>query len=103
MKFIDDAAVDSLAKSSTILQCMVQLLDFECSKYHVQAELIDAENNTALINCDPMTPQQILEVCKKVSSQFKRKDGKFSCLPKENNEIFVVCEAGKLEDYCQVN
>lgn len=102
MKFIDDAAVENLAKSSTILQCMVQLLDFECSKYHIQAELIDAENGTALINCDPMKPEQILEVCKKVSSQFKRKDGKFSCLPKETNEIFVVCSAGKLEDYCQV-
>jgi len=102
VKFIDDAAVENLAKSSTILQCMVQLLDFECSKYHVQAELIDAEAGVALINCDPMSADQIMEVCKKVSSQFKRKDGTFSCVPKENNEIFVVCKAAKLEEYCQV-
>ncbi len=102
MKFIDDKAVDELAKSSTILQCMVQMLDFECNKYHFQPELIGADKDVAMINCDPMTAAEIMAACQKVNSHFKRKDGKLSCVLEEMSKTFVTCKAGALEDYSQL-
>ncbi len=102
MKFVDDAAVDELAKSSTILQCMVHMLDFECAKFHVQAELIMAEDGKALINCDPMDQQQIMSACEKVNRSFVRKDKNLSCVLNEMNRTMVTCRAGKLEDYNQL-
>jgi len=102
VKFIDDKAVDELAKSSTILQCMVHMLDFECNKFHFQPELIGAENNIAMVNCDPMTDKEIMDVCSKINSQFKRKDGRLSCVLKEMSKTFVVCEAGALSEYNQL-
>lgn len=78
------------------------MLDFECNKFHFQPELIGVENNIAMINLDPMTSSEIMEVCKTVNSQFKRKDGKLSCVLKEMSKTFVVCEAAELSEYNQL-
>lgn len=102
MKFIDDQARDELAKSSTILQCMIQMLDFECNKFHFQPELIGVEQDVAMINCDPMNYQEIIDACNKVNSQFKRKDGQLSCVLNEMNKTFVLCRASELEQYHQL-
>lgn len=102
MKFIDDAAVNELAKSSTILQMIVNALDFECNKYHFQPEVIGAVDNVATINCDPMTAHEIMEVCGRINSQYKRKDGKLSCVLQDMSKTFVTCRAGQLSDYSQV-
>jgi hypothetical protein len=102
VKFIDETSQHDLAQSSTILQCMVHMVDFECNKFHIQAELVGAENGTALIDCDPLTHDQIIDVCNKVNKHFVRKDGSFSCKPKENFKTFVVCEATGLEGYSQL-
>jgi len=99
MKFISDQALDELAKSSTILQCIVNQLDFECSQYHAQPELISAEDEKAIIDCDPLTDDQLMMICERVNGRFIRKDKKFSCVLSEMNNSFVTCEAGILSDY----
>ena len=102
MIFVNDAAMSELAKSSTILQCIVHQLDFECSKFHIQAELIEVSNGVAFINCDPMTQAQIIGACMTVNNRFKRKDKKLSCKLQELTDSFVTCEAGLLSDYSQL-
>ena len=99
MKFVSDEALDELAKSSTILQCMVNQLDFECNQYHVQPEFIGAEYGKAIICCDPLTPDQIMMICERVNKQYTRIDKKLSCVLNEMNKTIVTCEAGKLSDY----
>jgi len=99
VKFVSDQALDELAKSSTILQCMVNQLDFECNQYHVQPEFISAEDDQAIICCDPLTPDQIMMICERVNKQYIRIDKKLSCVLNEINNTIVYCKASKLSDY----
>lgn len=99
MRFIDEASRDDLAKSSTILQCILSILDFECNKFHFQPEIVGVQDNIALVNLDPMSDAEIMEACKKVNSQFQRIDKKFTCVHQEHGKTFVKCEAGLLGDY----
>lgn len=99
MKFVSDQALDELAKSSTILQTMVNQLDFECAQYRVQVELIAAQDDTAIIDCDPLTPDQIMMICDRVNRMYSRKDQKLSCVLNEMNKTFVTCQATELKDY----
>jgi hypothetical protein len=99
VRFVSDAALDELAKSSTILQCMVNQLDFECNQYHVQPEFLCADRDVATICCDPLTPDQIMMICERVNKQYTRIDQKLSCVLHEMNKTIVTCHAGKLSDY----
>lgn len=99
MKFIDEAARDDLAKSSTILQCILSILDFECHKYLNQPEVLTVYNNIATIDLDPMGDEEIMEACKVVNNQFKRKDGGFTCSQQEYGKGIVRCEARHLHEY----
>jgi hypothetical protein len=102
VKFIDDSTRDDLAKSSTILQCILASLDFECNKFHIQPEVIGVDSNEAMVSVDPMSFEQMIQVCNTVSGQFKRHDNAFTC--KITNEVdgFVSCFATGLEDYKQL-
>lgn len=102
MKFIDEHTRDDLAKSSTILQCILAILDYECNKFHFQPEIVGVQDNVALVNLDPMRDAQIMEACIKVNSQFQRKDKKFTCTHQEHGKTFVKCEALGLSDYIQL-
>lgn len=99
MKFIDDYTKDDLAKSSTILQCILAILDYECNKYHFQPEVVGVQDNIAYVNLDPMTDVEIREACMEVNKQFQRVDKKFSCYQQEHGKTFVFCEALKLSEY----
>lgn len=99
MRFVSDESLDELAKSSTILQCIVNQLDFECSQYHVQPEFIAAQSGKAIVCCDPLTPDQIMMICERVNKQYVRKDKRLTCVLNEINKTFVTCEAGILADY----
>lgn len=99
MKFVNDHAMEDLAKSSTILQCIIAMLDFECNKFHYQPEVLTVINNVATIDLDPMNQEEIMEACMKVNKHFIRKDKRFTCVPMEHGQGFVKCEAGLLSDY----
>mgnify|MGYP003330940583 CR=1 FL=1 len=102
MKFIDEATKDDLAKSSTILQCILASLDFECGKYMIQPEVIGVEGNEAMVNVDALEFEQMVEVCNKVNTQFKRKDTKFTCIITNEVDGFISCIASELKDYIQL-
>jgi hypothetical protein len=99
VRFVSEESLDELAKSSTILQCIVNQLDFECNQYHVQPEFLAASDGKAVICCDPLTPDQIMMICERVNKQYVRKDKRLSCVLNEINKTIVTCEAGKLSDY----
>lgn len=99
MKFIDEATKDDLAKSSTILQCILAILDYECNKYHFQPEVVGVQDNIAYVNLDPMTDAEIMEVCIQVNKQFQRIDKKPTCYQQEHGKTFVFVEALLLENY----
>lgn len=99
MKFIDDYTKDDLAKSSTILQCILAILDYECNKFHFQPEVVGVQNNIAYINLDPMTDVEIMEACIQVNKQFQRLDKKSTCYQQEHGKTFVFVEARHLSDY----
>lgn len=102
MKFVDEATRDDLAKSSTILQCILAILDYECNLYHFQPEVISVQNNVATVNLDPMKDGEIMEACMKVNKQFQRLDKRFTCAQLEHGQTFVRCEASHLRDYIQL-
>ncbi len=99
MKFIDEYTKDDLAKSSTILQCILAILDYECNKYHYQPEVVGVQDNIAYLNLDPMTNAEIMEACIQVNKQFQRIDKKPTCHQQEYGKTFVFCEALSLADY----
>ena len=102
MKFIDEATRDDLAKSSTLLQCVLSIVDFECSKSHFQAELIGVEDNEAMLNVDALPLERVIEICTTVNKQFMRKDGELTCLPTRDTEGFISCFATVPSDYVQL-
>ena len=99
MKFIDDIAKDELAKSSTILQCILSILDFECNKDYVQLEVIGVSDNVALLDLDPLSNERIMDICMKANNQFQRRDGQFTCYQQTQDKTFVKCEAKPLSEY----
>lgn len=99
MKFIDEYTKDDLAKSSTILQCILAILDYECNKYHFQPEVVGVQDNIAYVNLDPMNEIEIMQACIEVNKQFKRLDNKYTCYQKEHGKTFVYCEALPLREY----
>ena len=99
MIFVDEEARHELATSTTILQMMLAVLDFECNKHSVQPELIGCSNGIAIISVDPMGVSAIVGACELVNKQFKRKDGKYSCSIQDTSDRLVECFATKLEDY----
>lgn len=99
MLFLDDTIKNDLSQSSTILQCMLALLDHEAGKFHKQPEVIDVENNIAMINMDKMHTDQILAVCEYVNSHFSRADKKPSCYHLQIDDTIVVCESVDLSQY----
>ena len=99
MKFIDEYTKDDLAKSSTILQCILAILDFECNKYHFQPEIIGVQDNIAYVNLDPMTDIEIMQVCIEVNKQFQRVDKKPTSYQQDHGKTFVFCEALPLSGY----
>ncbi len=102
MKFVDDAARNDLAKSSTILQCILAILDYECNLYHFQPEVLSVFNNIATVNLDPMKTEEIMDACMKVNKQFQRMDKEFTCAPLDFQGTFVRCKATHLRDYVQL-
>lgn len=102
MKFIDEEAKDELAKSSTTLQCIVSILDYECSKFHCQLEIVGVADNVALIDLDPLGDEQIMEVCTKANNQFQRRDGQFTCYQKDYGKSFIKCEALHISEYIKL-
>lgn len=99
MKCIDSATRDDLAKSSTILQCILSILEFECAKSHIQPEVIGVEENQAMVNVDPMDIDQMLRVCDAVNRQFQRLDRDYTCKITNDVDGFITCTAGKLDEY----
>lgn len=99
MLFVSDQARDELAKSTTILQMMIHMLDFECNKHGVQPELIGCRSGIAMISVDPMGVSAIIGACEKVNQHFKRTDGKFSCSIQDTDARLVECFATGLADY----
>ncbi len=102
MKFIDDYVRNDLAKSSTILQCILAILDYECNLYHFQPEVVSVINNVATVNLDPMRDQEIMDACMKVNKQFQRRDKAFTCSHLQHGETFIKCIASPLSDYIQL-
>ena len=102
MKFIDERTQDDLAKSSSILQCILSILDFESNKFHFQPEIAWVNNNSALISLDGMSQVEIMETCIKVNQQFQRIDKKPTCWQHEHGKTFVKCEALPLSDYTRL-
>lgn len=102
MLFLDDSIKNDLSKSSTILQCIVALLDHESNKFYGQPEVIDVENNTAMINMDKMDTDQVLAICEKVNSHFSRADKKPSCYHLEIDDSIIICESVELNQYNQL-
>jgi hypothetical protein len=102
VKFIDDFTKADLAKSSTILQCILSILDYECNLYHFQPEVVSVVNNVATVNLDPMKDEEIMDACLKVNRQFQRLDKSFTCVQLEHGQTFVKCTATKLGDYIQL-
>ena len=102
MKFIDEYTRDDLAKSSTILQCVLAMLDFECNKSHTQPEVIGVENNVAMVAVE-LDMEMLTEICMTVNKQFRRKDNKYTC--KVSNEVdgFIECEVVGLDQYERLN
>ncbi len=99
MIFIDERTVDDLAKSSTILQCILSILDYECNKFHFQPEVAWVNNNQALVSLDAMNEAEIMDACNKVNKQFQRLDKKPTCWQQEHGKTFVKCEALPLSQY----
>jgi hypothetical protein len=98
LKFIDEGARDDLAKSSTILQCILAILDFECNKSHTQPEIVGVDRDIAMVAVD-LDMERMLEICEIVNKQFKRKDHKFTCIVSNEIEGFIECEALPLDQY----
>lgn len=98
MKFIDEHTRDDLAKSSTILQCVLAILDFECNKSHVQPELIGVEDNKAMVAVD-LEIEHLTEICQAVNKQFRRRDNKYTCVVSNEVDGFIECEAVPLSEY----
>jgi len=103
MKFIDEATRDDLAKSSTILQCVLAIVDFECNKSHVQPEVIGVEDNEAMISVDPLDFDQMLRVCESVNKQFQRIDNQYTCQIANEVDGFLSCFVTELKDYKQLS
>lgn len=99
MKFIDEYTVDDLAKSSTILQCILSILDYECGKFQLQPEVAWVNRNQALVSLDGMNDAEIMDTCLRVNKQFQRLDKKPTCYQQEHSKTFVKCEALTLKEY----
>lgn len=99
MKFIDESTKDDLAKSSTILQCILAILDYECNKFHFQPEVVGVQDNIAYVNLDPMTDIEIMQACIEVNKQFQRIDKKPTCHQQDHGKTFVFVEARPLDEY----
>lgn len=103
MKTIDDATTDQLAKSSTILQCIISILDFECAKYYFQPEVIwVGDNNEALVDISEMVNEEIQAVCKAVNVQFQRIDKEPTCRQEEHDKTLIRCRALPLSNYTRL-
>lgn len=102
MRCIDDKTVDELAKSSTILQCIVSILEFECAKYHFQPEIVWVGNNEALVSVGEMIPEEITAICEKVNVQFQRRDGANTCRREEHKQTMIRCRALPLSEYIRL-
>lgn len=99
MKYLDETVKEDLAKSSTILQCILSILDFECNKFHIQPEVIWARANSAMVDLDGINEDEIIDICIKVNKQFARKDKRPSCYQEEHRELMVKCESVSLDEY----
>jgi hypothetical protein len=102
MKCIDDHTQDDLAKSSSTLQCILSILDYECARFHFQPEVIGVSDNVATVNLDPMDDAEIMHVCIKVNRQFQRLDKKPTCAQQDHGKTFVRCEAVALTEYIRL-
>lgn len=102
MLFLDDGVKSDLAKASTVLQCILAILDYEANKFHYQPEVIDVENNIALVNIDKMSYEQTLEVCRLVNLQFKRLDNAPTCAHVDIEDSIIFCEGLPLDQYSQL-
>lgn len=102
MKAIDDQTMDDLAKSSTILQCILSILEFECAKAHAQPQIISVMNNQAIVEVEDMTPVELESACMKVNAQFQRIDKRPTCKLEEYGKCLVRCEARPLVDYVRL-
>ncbi len=96
---MDETIKNDLSQSSTLLQCAIALLDHEASKLHKQPEVIDVEDNIAMINMNEMSVDQILWVCETVNSHFVRNDKKPTCYHLQIDDTIIVCEAVALSEY----
>ena len=103
MKCVDEHTREDLAKSSTILQCILAILDFECNKSHCQPEVVGVENDEALVCVDPLNFDQMIRVCEAVNKQFQRVDGKYTCQIENEVDGFILCHATPLKDYIQLS
>lgn len=102
MKVIDDQTTDELAKSSTILQCILSILEFECAKAHAQPEVIWVGHGEALVEVDKMTSLELESACMSVNKQFQRIDKKPTCKLEEYGKTLVRCQAIDLNDYVRL-
>lgn len=99
MLFVSDSVKEELSKSSTILQCALSILDFECNRYHHQPQIFEVEGECAMIDMDKMNHIQIMEVCMAVNRQFKRSDNKPTCYHLDTDDTIVICETAELSEY----
>lgn len=99
MKFIDEHVKGDLAKGSTILQCVLSILDFECNKFHVQPEVLWARANSALVDVDGISDEEVMHICIKVNKQFQRKDKKPTAYQQDHQNTYVMCETLPLDQY----
>lgn len=102
MKCIDDQTTHELAQSSTILQCIISILEFECNKDHIQPEVIWVGDNEAMVDLDKMTNERIDDVCSKVNVQFVRRDKRLTCRQEDPNRPLVRCRALPLTEYIRL-
>jgi predicted aconitase len=82
MTFEDDAQRDAFHKeTSPTLQIIAQIFESECWLHGQEVVLIDIlRSDRLLVGCPHMDPDRMQAVAEKISSQFKRRDKRSTCL-----------------------
>lgn len=99
MLFLDDESRHMFHQSSTLLQIICQMLEFECAKHSAQVELIACESGLAIMGVQQITFDQLTDACQTVNKQFQRVDKTFTCKISERRMGIVECYASDLADY----
>ena len=98
MLYLDEETRLEFHKSSTLLQIICQMVDFECAKFTEQIEVIAIDDSTALLQALNMGEVQMREVCMTVNKQFKRRDREYTCRVGDSQLHYIKCMVTQASD-----